>query len=161
MKSKLSINAICLLAASAFALGLAPSSAAAHSGPCYPSGSQHMHGDQLPPHIKALNLSQDQKEKLQAIQAAHKEVLNQSREQMRANKAAERELVESPNFDEKKAESLAAQDAKIMETNALATLRFRHEIYQILTPEQRAKFNQMNIERHKSRQPQPGSRSSQ
>ena len=161
MKTKLSINAICVLALSAVSLGLVPSAASAYTGGGYANQSQNVYATQLPPHLKALNLSQEQKEKLQSVQLAHQQVLNTSLDQMRINKAAERDLVESPSFDEKKAEKLAAEDAKIMEANTLATLRFRHEIYQILTPEQRVKFKELKTEHHKSRQAQMAPRSAQ
>ena len=40
-----------------------------------------------------------------------------------------------------------------MGDNNLATLRFRHEIYQILTPEQRAKFDAMRKQRIDNKRP--------
>ena len=141
--TKLSTPAIRFLIASAIAFGLVPVNAQAQN--MMDCGQQHQRyaGIGIPPHFKALNLNQEQQEKLRAIQAAHQEVMRKNMELLHSNKAAERELVEAPSFDEQKAEKLAMQDAKIMGDNNLTTLRFRHEIYQILTPEQRTKFNGM------------------
>lgn len=151
--SKFSSPAIRFLAASAIALGLVPLSAQAYDrADCAQYGQRDM-SQKIPAHFKALNLSQDQQEKLQAIEATHLELMRKNMDTLRTNKAAERELVEMPNFDEQKARAFAARDAKIMEENNLATLRFRHEIYQILTPEQRAKFDAMRKERMNNRRP--------
>ena len=153
--SKISATSIRFLAASAIALGLVPVVAHAQTAGNPPNVSRpaHMGTSGLPPHMNALNLSQEQKEKLQAIEAAHQEAMTKNFGQMRTNKNEERALVEAPTFDERKAEKLAAQDVKIMEANILATLRFRHEVYQILTPEQRTKFNDMRAQHMKNRRP--------
>lgn len=150
--ARISIPAIRFLAASAIALGLVPFAAQAHdTAGCAPH-YQHGMSERMPSHFKALNLSADQQEKIRAIEAAHQETMRKNMELIRANKAAERQLIESPSFDEAKAQQLAAKSAKIMEDNNLATLRFRHEIYQILTPEQRAKFDAMRQQHQENRQ---------
>ena len=150
--SKVSTPAIRFLAASAIALGLVPMTAQARDKVDCAAYAQYDASQQMPGHFKALNLSPDQQEKIRAIEAAHQEVMHKNMTLMRANSAAERALVEAPSFDEAKAEKLAASNAKIMENNNLTTLRFRHEIYQILTPEQRAKFDTMRKQRQDSRQ---------
>lgn len=145
--SKISTVALRFLAASTIALGLVPVTYAYDGAACAPyfqkDGAQN-----LPPHFKALNLTQDQQEKVQAISAAHQELMHKNMEQLRSNRQAEKDLVQASSFDEYKAQKLAAQDAKVMEANNLATLRFRHELYQILTPEQRTKFEAMRNQRH-------------
>jgi protein CpxP len=145
--SKISTVALRFLAASTIALGLVPLTYAHEGMECAPhfqkDGAQN-----VPPHFKALNLTQDQQEKLRAISAAHQEVMQKNMELMRANRQAEKEVVQASSFDEYKAQKLAAQDARVMEANNLATLRFRHELYQILTPEQRTKFDAMRNQRH-------------
>lgn len=150
--SKVSTPAIRFLAASAIALGLVPVTAHAYDKTGCPAYAQYDASERMPNHFKALNLSPDQQEKIRAIEANHREIMQKNMTLMRANRTAERELVEAPNFDEAKAEKLAASNAKIMENNNLTTLRFRHEIYQILTPEQRAKFDTMRKQRQDSRQ---------
>ncbi len=152
--SKFSTPAIRFLVASAIALGLAPIAAQAHDRmDCGQTPYHHEMSDRIPAHFKALDLTQDQQEKLQSIQATHQELMRKNMERLRANKASERALIEASSFDERKAEKLAAQDAKIMGENNLATLRFRHEIYQILTPEQRAKFEEMRKQHPPTRRP--------
>lgn len=140
---KLSTPALRFLAASAIALGLVPLSANAQSARDSAPHYQRAVDAAIPPHFKALNLSKEQEEKLQAIEATHQELMRKNMDKLRANRVAEREIVEAPSFNEKKAEKLSAQDAEIMRENNLATLRFRHEIYQILTPEQRTKLSDM------------------
>lgn len=149
--SQVSTPAIRFLAASVIALGLAPITAQARDKSDCPAYYQYDASTKMPGHFKALNLSADQQEKIRAIEAAHQEVMHKNMALMHANRAAERELVEAPGFDEAKAEKLAASNAKIMENNNLTTLRFRHEIYQILTPEQRARFDAMRKQRQDSR----------
>lgn len=150
---KFSAQTIRVLAASAIALGLVPLTAQADDrANCAP----YRHYDasqQMPAHIKALNLTPEQQEKVRAIETAHREIMRKNMELLSANKAAERRLIEAPNFDEQKAQKLATQDARIMGDNNLATLRFRHEIYQILTPEQRAKFDAMRKQRIDNKRP--------
>ena len=150
--SKVSTPAIRFLAASAIALGLVPVAAHAYDKTGCPAYAQYDASERMPNHFKALNHSPDQQEKIRAIEANHREIMQKNMTLMRANRTAERELVEAANFDEAKAEKLAASNAKIMENNNLTTLRFRHEIYQILTPEQRAKFDTMRKQRQDSRQ---------
>lgn len=151
-RCKFSAQAIRVLAASAIALGLVPLTAQADDrGNCVP-----YHRDasqQMPAHMKALNLTPEQQEKVRAIETAHREIMRKNMELLNANKAAERRLIEAPNFDEQKAQKLATQDAKIMGDSNLATLRFRHEIYQILTPEQRAMFDAMRKQRIDNKRP--------
>lgn len=153
--SKISAPAIRFLAASAIALGLIPISAHAHDRPDCQAHVQREASDRIPAHFKALNLTQDQQEKLRAIEAAHQELMRKNMDTLSANRAAEREVIEASSFDEQKAQKLSAQAAKIMEENHLATLRFRHEIYQILTPEQRAKFDAMRKQRQDNKRRGP------
>lgn len=150
--TRISTPAIRFLVASAIALGLVPFAAQARdTSGCAPYYQYGM-SEKMPGHLKALNLSADQQEKIRAIEAAHHETMHKNMELMRTNRAAERQLVEASSFDEAKAQQLAAKSAKIMEDNNLTTLRYRHEIYQILTPEQRAKFDTMRQQRQESRQ---------
>ena len=149
--TRISTPAIRFLAASAIALGLVPFTAQARDATGCAPQYQYGMSERMPGHFKALNLSADQQEKIRAIETAHQQTMRKNMELMRANKTAERELVEAPSFDEAKAQRLATKNAKIMEDNNLTTLRFRHEIYQILTPEQRAKFDTMRQQRQESR----------
>ena len=148
---KISTVALRFLAASTLALGLLPA-AYAYDGVECGSYYQMSSGQKMPPFYKELNLSQDQQEKFRAISAAHQEVMHKNMEALRANRQAEKDVVQANSFDEYKAQKLAAQDAKVMEANNLATLRFRHELYQILTPEQRTKFETLRNQRHDTMQ---------
>lgn len=145
--SRISTIALRFLAASTIALGLMSVTYAYDGGECTPY-YQKDSAQRMPPFYKELNLSQDQQEKLRAISAAHQEVMHKNMEALRSTRQAEKEVVQANSFDEYKAQKLAAQDAKVMEANNLATLRFRHELYQILTPEQRTKFEAMRNQHH-------------
>ena len=150
---KFSAQTIRVLAASAVALGLVPLAAQADDRANCASYHHYDASQPMPAHIKALNLTPEQQEKVRAIETAHREFMRKNMELLSANQAAERALIEAPNFDEQKAQKLATQDARIMGDNNLATLRFRHEIYQILTPEQRAKFDAMRKQRMDNKRP--------
>ena len=148
---KISTIALRFLVASSIALGLVPVTYAYDGADC----AAHFQKDgaqKMPSFYKELNLSQDQQEKFRAISAAHQEVMHKNMETLRANRQAEKEVVQASSFDEYKAQKLAAQDAKVMEANNLATLRFRHELYQIMTPEQRTKFETLRNQRHDTMQ---------
>ncbi len=144
---KFSTQAIRVLTASAIAFGLAPVAAEARGFDDCAAQYQQEGADRIPSHLKSLNLSKDQQEKLRAIESAHREMMRKNMALLKTNHAEESKLVEASSFDEKKAEKLAADSARIMEENNLATLRFRHQIYQILTPEQRAQFDGMRKQR--------------
>lgn len=152
--SKLSTSLIRFMATSTIALGLLPN--IAHAGDRAPvncdSSMQYGSSQGIPPHYKALGLSPEQQEKMRAISAAHQEVMQKNLRLMSDNQQAERALVEAPVFDENKAQHLVDSDAKIMRESNLATLQFRHQIYQILTPEQREKFNKMRAQHPEMRQ---------
>lgn len=141
--SKISAVALRFLAASAIALGLLPG-AYAHYGTECAAHYQKDSVQKMPAYYKDLNLTKDQQEKFRAISAAHQEVMHKNMELLRSNRQAEKDIVQADSFDEYKAQKLAAQDAKVMAANNLATLRFRHELYQILTPEQRIRFEEMH-----------------
>ena len=148
--SKISTVALRFLAASTIALGLVPATYA-HDGTECTSYFQKDGVQKMPPSFKELNLTQDQQEKVRAISAAHQEVMHQNIQRLHDNKDAEVALIESPSFDEAKAQRLVDAESKIMAENHLATLRFRHEIYQILTPEQRTKLEASRNQRHEAR----------
>ena len=145
--SKISTVALRFLAASTIALGLIPATYAHEGAECAPL-FQKNYAQKMPAFYKELNLTQEQQEKLRAISVAHQDVLHKNMEVLQSNREAEREVVQASGFDEYKAQKLAAQDAKVMEANNLATLRFRHELYQILTPEQRTKFEALHNQRY-------------
>lgn len=147
----LSLSVIRFITVSTIALGLLPISAqAAQPAMCDPY-TYHAGSQTIPAHYKALGLSADQQEKLRAIAAAHQEVMHQNIQRLHDNKKSEVALIESPSFDEAKAQRLVDAESKIMAENHLATLRFRHEIYQILTPEQRTRLETARSHRHEAR----------
>lgn len=149
--ARFSPTVIRFIAVSTIALGLLPVSAQAAEPAMCDHYTYHAGSQAIPAHYKALGLSADQQEKLRAIAAAHQEVMTNNLQRLRDNKKMESALIESADFDESKAQRLVDTEAKIMAENHLATLRFRHEIYQILTPEQRAKLETSRRHRHEAR----------
>lgn len=149
--SKISSTVIRFIAVSTIALGLLPVSVQAAETTICDQYTYHAGSPGIPAHFTALGLSSDQQEKLRAIAAAHQEVINKNLQWLRDNRKTVNALIESPSFDEAKAQHLVDTEAKIMAENHLATLRFRHEIYQILTPEQRTKLDNSRTQRHEAR----------
>jgi protein CpxP len=94
-------------------------------------------GGPLPPHLKALHLSEAQQDKIFAIMHT---AAPQAREQIKALRkahAALRELATSAKYDDGKAKALADALARSVSEGALLHARTHHQLYEVLTPEQR------------------------
>lgn len=95
--------------------------------------------------ISQLDLTQEQKQDVKTImQQAKGNVDRQSRQALRAEHQAERlALLNSETFDEQKAREMIASHQQQMSEKQLAMLKTQHQVYQILTPEQRVKFAEL------------------
>jgi len=117
-------------------------------------GGGHWHGDggmaggwgmfgeggALPPFLKALHLSEVQQDKVFAIMHAQ---APQAREQAKALRKAHHamhELATSAKYDEAKAKAQADALGKALSDMALLHARTAHQVYEVLTPEQREAF---------------------
>ncbi|PPD52645.1 MAG: hypothetical protein CTY10_09255 [Methylotenera sp.] len=139
-----------LLAISALAIAL-PFSALSHaeSGKhCNhhdnKGGHGYKHGGQagMPHHFKALNLTQDQQDKVFAIMHEQAPAKYAQHKQQRETMEALRTLAQADTFDEAKAQQLTDQLGKLEKEKALNRLKTEARIAALLTPEQRVKMRE-------------------
>ncbi|MCE0556637.1 MULTISPECIES: Spy/CpxP family protein refolding chaperone [unclassified Motilimonas] len=95
--------------------------------------------------ISQLDLTQQQKQDVNNImQQAKGNMDRQSRQTQRAEHQAERlALLSNETFDEEKARAMIASHQQQMSERKLAMLKIQHQVYQVLTPEQRVKFAEL------------------
>lgn len=105
------------------------------------SGEMNMH------HLRGLNLSEAQRDKIFEIMHAE---APQMRERGKAIRKAHEELHaigKSADYSDARAQALADTSAKVMAEMALAHVRMEHKIVELLTPEQRQQFADMQMHR--------------
>jgi Spy/CpxP family protein refolding chaperone len=123
-------------------------------GPGHPGGPmmeggmhqrmEHGHGGHGMPHfLRGIELTEAQRDKIFSIHYAQMPAM---RDQMKALRKAHKELRElstSPQYDDAKAKAAADAGARAMAALAFMRVHSEHEIYALLTPEQRAQAEQM------------------
>ena len=139
------------LAAAGIALVL-PLTAAAFSGP---HGGHHgcgdfaahggpgMGGGMMPPHLRGLNLSEPQRDKIFEIMHAQAPAMRDKAKAWRKAEDELRALTASPDYSDAKARSLADASAKAMADMTLARARTERQVFDVLTPEQRQQLSEM------------------
>lgn len=109
----------------------------------------HMHGhgmfgDHLLNHITSeLNLTDAQQAQAKEIIAKSKPAMEASFQQMHQGHKAMEQLVTSGNFDENKAREIATQNSQTMIAMEVQQAKTMAEVFQILTPDQKAKAIQL------------------
>lgn len=91
----------------------------------------------------ALDLTEAQQEQARAILEAHKTELQQLRERGRTAHEQVRSAVEAPAVNEAAIRAAVDAASKIQADAAVAHAKIRQEVFNILTPEQRAKAEQL------------------
>lgn len=155
-KRTLTTVATALLATAGLAVAAGQTGSAPHHehGKPHPSHT-HAHRDGLPRGFDQLNLSAEQKAKIQAIMQQNRPEQTRSQAQRRDDfhqkmaqyRAQEQQLMSSTTFDEQAARALiterqqerAAKEREHAERE-LQMLKQRHAVFQILTPEQQQKY---------------------
>ncbi|MCU0812330.1 MAG: Spy/CpxP family protein refolding chaperone [Thiobacillaceae bacterium] len=139
------------LAAAGVALAL-PLTAAAFPGP---HGGHHgcgdfashggpgMGGGMMPPHLRGLNLTEAQRDKIFEIMHAQAPAMREKGKAVFKAQADLRALTASPDYSEAKARSLADAAAKTMSEMTLARVQAERQVYDVLTPEQRKQLAEM------------------
>jgi protein CpxP len=97
-------------------------------------------GGPMPPFLRGLHLSEAQQDKVFTIMHAQ---APQAREQAKTLRKAHRamhELATSAKYDDAKAKALSDALAKAISDMALLHARTAHQVYEVLTPEQREAF---------------------
>lgn len=100
----------------------------------------------VPPHLRALNLTQDQQDKVFAITHEQAPVKYAQHKQQRETMQALHTLAQADFFDEAKAQQLTDQLAKIEKEKAMSRLKTEAKITALLTPEQRVKMREFKPE---------------
>lgn len=89
---------------------------------------------------RALQLTERQQAQVQAIFRAEREKDKALRQELRATGKQVRQAGEAAKFDEQGVRKLAARQAQLLTEQLVNHLRSRHELYALLTPEQRERF---------------------
>ncbi|HWF92618.1 MAG TPA: Spy/CpxP family protein refolding chaperone [Terriglobales bacterium] len=111
--------------------------------------------------IHRLDLTDAQRAQAKQIMTNGKSAFQPLMQQMRQNRAQERQLVEAASFDQAQAQSLAAQQAQTIAQMSVEKMRVESQLYQILTPDQKTKLNAIldkraeRFQQHQQNQQQP------
>lgn len=102
--------------------------------------------------FKQLNLTAEQHAKLRDMRDANRQQMQQQRkagpsQQMKALRNQERALMLAPNFDKAQANALAKQMADMQVERRVQMMEKRHQMLNVLTPEQKAQFQTLQQER--------------
>ncbi|SEA05286.1 Spy/CpxP family protein refolding chaperone [Alkalimonas amylolytica] len=99
---------------------------------------------------RQLALSDEQTQQLQALRQAQR-AQHGDRAEQRAQRQQLQQLVQADNFDATAARLLLEQRQQQQLEHQLAMLEFRHQLWQLLTPEQREQWQQSKSERQTQR----------
>ena len=112
---------------------------AAHGGP----GT--MGGEMMPPHLRGLNLTEAQRDKIFEIMHAQAPAMRDKAKALRKAEDDLRALTAAPDYSDAKARSLADAAAKAMSEMTLARAKAERQVFEVLTPEQRKQLAEMKL----------------
>lgn len=99
--------------------------------------------------FQKLDLSDTQKQEMKTIMTAHKEAKKEVNKALKvAHKAEIQALMTEATFDEAKASELIAQHQELRAESALSMLKVKHEMFQLLTDEQKVEYNERQMKRN-------------
>ncbi len=107
-----------------------------------PAAGKQFDRDRLPPPLKHLDLSAEQKDQIRDLMRKQHETLREQRADPRQSHLALARLSMGPRFDEARARELADQLGRNVADMELQRARMHAEIYQLLTPQQRTALQQ-------------------
>lgn len=111
----------------------------AHGG----AGHHMMGGNMMPPHLRALNLTEAQQDKVFEIMHAQAPVMRDKAKALRKAETDLRALTSAADYSEAKARGLADEAAKAMSEMTLARAKADRQVFEVLTPEQRKQMAEM------------------
>lgn len=120
-------------------------------------GMDHFGGMLGPRHLRGLNLSTDQEDKIFNLMHNQAPVLRTKMRELRDARSNLEALVRSPNYDDGKVRALTGKAADTLADVFRLRAHTEHQIYQILTPEQRQALDER---RTQQREMGPGTRHS-
>jgi Spy/CpxP family protein refolding chaperone len=97
----------------------------------------------MPPFLRGLDLTEAQRDRIFEITHAQAPLMRQKFKEARTAHEALRDLAISAQYEDGRARVLAAEDAKAGADLALMRVRSEHEIFALLTPEQRKTVQEM------------------
>ncbi|MEN3110700.1 Spy/CpxP family protein refolding chaperone [Uliginosibacterium paludis] len=106
--------------------------------------------------IKALDLSQAQRDELKKLADSDREARRTQREALMASRKALRDLVIGEQYSDARAKELAGRIATQDSAQILARAEQAHRMMQVLTPEQRTKLAQLAAARKPGRDGERG-----
>ncbi|PKO37850.1 MAG: hypothetical protein CVU33_11015 [Betaproteobacteria bacterium HGW-Betaproteobacteria-6] len=113
--------------------------AEAHGGP----GLGMMGGSMMPPHLRGLNLTEAQQDKVFEIMHAQAPVMRAKANTLRKVERDLRALTATPEYSDAKAQVLADMAAKATSELTLARAKADRQVFEVLTPEQRKQLAEM------------------
>jgi Spy/CpxP family protein refolding chaperone len=115
------------------------------------AGPRGMGGERMPPYLRALSLSEAQRDKVFAIMHAQVPAMRDKAKVVQRAEADLRGLALAPDYSEARARALADASAKAMAEMVLARVATDRQVLEVLTPEQRKQVAEMKPEREASR----------
>lgn len=106
-------------------------------------GGPGMGGEMMPPHLRALNLTEPQRDKVFEIMHSQAPAMRDKAKAWRKAEDELRALTASPDYSDAKARSLADAAAKAMAEMTLARAKAERQVFEVLTPEQRKQLAEM------------------
>lgn len=117
---------------------------------------QGARGDEMQRHMRQvmskLDLSNEQQEQIKAIQVSRKEQMKSLKVDFSEHRQRIAELIKAPEFDEVAFTNIQAKMADNKMQLSLITAKSMHQMYQVLTPEQRQEFEQYRQKRQSKKQ---------
>jgi protein CpxP len=102
--------------------------------------------------LRGLDLTEEQKTQIKAIRQASRESMKPLHEQMKANRQKLAQLSESGTFDEAQVQAIAAEHGQLSAQMLVAREKVKAQIFNVLTPEQKAKAAEMKAQFQQKRQ---------
>ncbi len=102
--------------------------------------------------FRGLDLTDEQKAQMKSIRQASKETAKPIREQMKANRQKLQTLSESGTFDQSQVQAIAARQGSLMAQMIVEKEKVKSQIFNILTPEQKAKAAEMKAQFQQKRE---------
>ena len=106
-------------------------------------GGPGMGGEMMPPHLRGLNLTEAQRDKIFEIMHAQAPVMRDKAKALRKAEEDLRALTAAADYSDAKAKSLADAGAKAMSEMTLARAKAERQVFEVLTPVQRKQLAEM------------------
>jgi protein CpxP len=97
--------------------------------------------------FRGLDLTEEQKAQMKQIRQKSREIVKPIREQMKANRQKLAELSANGSFNAAQVQEIAAQQGSLSAQMIVERERVKSQIFQILTPEQKAKAAELQAQR--------------